>query len=426
MAETDAYVIQLWAHAIGLPCWVVSKDLELTCGNHDYEELEGLSEAVGAFIRKLPNGDLANKPSVALFRHFERFVVAPTETGWILLGPGSTHPVSLEEIDRAVQDGMHDNVPISAFRKYASQLTPIPHRRWLAAARAMAHVFGKSEPLDESIPVIWVNPQDAEESKSEQIDDIWPDEAWFETHRYRHTPAHNLEIERRVFQFVRDGDEEGLLAFRVHMRDERSGIGILSKHSELRNRTNLGICSITLATRVAVSEGVDVETAYSMSDAWIQTLEDATSLVDVEKTIDRALGAFARAVHVTRVTRYSRPVREATAFLRQHVTAPLRMADVSAHVGLHLHHLAELFKRETGRTLRQALSEFRMQRAMELLRETHLSIGEIAAMLQFSDQSHFTRCFRQYTGATPKTFRDGRISMDTKTQATDTGIRRGE
>lgn len=61
---------------------------------------------------------------------------------------------------------------------------------------------------------------------------------------------------------------------------------------------------------------------------------------------------------------------------------------------------------EQGLTYSELLSETRMRRGAQWLRETDMSIAEIAFDLGYSDPSNFTRAFRQHTGVPPKTFRE--------------------
>jgi AraC-like DNA-binding protein len=51
----------------------------------------------------------------------------------------------------------------------------------------------------------------------------------------------------------------------------------------------------------------------------------------------------------------------------------------------------------------------RIEKAIELLERTKNSLAEIAYLTGFSDQSHFTRIFKQHTGQNPSTFRKSLI-----------------
>ncbi|MEN5279243.1 AraC family transcriptional regulator [Brucella sp. TWI432] len=69
---------------------------------------------------------------------------------------------------------------------------------------------------------------------------------------------------------------------------------------------------------------------------------------------------------------------------------------------------ARLFKRATSVTLHQYIIRRRVERAKELLIDTHMPIAEIAHDCGFADQVHLTRFFGRITGTSPASFRKKR------------------
>lgn len=67
--------------------------------------------------------------------------------------------------------------------------------------------------------------------------------------------------------------------------------------------------------------------------------------------------------------------------------------------------LMRVFRKATGQTPIEYLVRLRIQRAMELLRNTNLSITEIAHEVGFNDSNYFTRQFRRIVGESPSRFR---------------------
>jgi AraC family transcriptional regulator len=63
------------------------------------------------------------------------------------------------------------------------------------------------------------------------------------------------------------------------------------------------------------------------------------------------------------------------------------------------------FKISVGKSPHRFVTEKRVQRALELLRDDDHSIAEIAHSVGFSSQSHLTMNFRRATGLTPGRFR---------------------
>lgn len=67
--------------------------------------------------------------------------------------------------------------------------------------------------------------------------------------------------------------------------------------------------------------------------------------------------------------------------------------------------LLSVFRKATGQTPIDYLVNLRIQRAMELLRQTDLTITEIAFEVGFNDSNYFTRKFRSINNMTPTQFR---------------------
>ncbi len=67
--------------------------------------------------------------------------------------------------------------------------------------------------------------------------------------------------------------------------------------------------------------------------------------------------------------------------------------------------LMRIFRKATGQTPIEYLVRLRIQKAMELLRNTDLTITEIAMEVGFNDSNYFSRQFRRVVGTTPREFR---------------------
>ncbi len=67
--------------------------------------------------------------------------------------------------------------------------------------------------------------------------------------------------------------------------------------------------------------------------------------------------------------------------------------------------LMRVFRKATGQTPIEYLVRLRIQRAMELLRNTDLNITEIALETGFNDSNYFTRQFKRINGSAPTAFR---------------------
>jgi AraC family transcriptional regulator, arabinose operon regulatory protein len=73
--------------------------------------------------------------------------------------------------------------------------------------------------------------------------------------------------------------------------------------------------------------------------------------------------------------------------------------------------LIRRFSHSTGLTPGAYLTRVRTEKAMELLRETTLSIEVIAEQIGYSSGSYLIKAFRRLTGLTPGEFRSGSESL---------------
>lgn len=92
-------------------------------------------------------------------------------------------------------------------------------------------------------------------------------------------------------------------------------------------------------------------------------------------------------------------------FMKQHLREPLRIATLAAVVNLSRSHYTETFHRVTGYAPLMYLNHLRMQRAVQLLNSTNLSIKAISDQLGFSDQFYFSRAFTKLHGHSPSEHR---------------------
>ena len=89
------------------------------------------------------------------------------------------------------------------------------------------------------------------------------------------------------------------------------------------------------------------------------------------------------------------------AYVAEQSDAPT-LAQAARHFSYHPNYLSTLIRKETGRTFTELVCEQRMERAETLLRETSLSVEEIAQMLGYRNSSNFYRAFKAYYGTSPR------------------------
>lgn len=92
-------------------------------------------------------------------------------------------------------------------------------------------------------------------------------------------------------------------------------------------------------------------------------------------------------------------------YIDQHLSEDCSLQQLSKEMNMTANYLGQVFKRETGKSYTQYLTELRIERAKEMLLSGDLSIGEIGTKLGFNDYFYFLKTFKRVTGVTPKQYR---------------------
>lgn len=100
-------------------------------------------------------------------------------------------------------------------------------------------------------------------------------------------------------------------------------------------------------------------------------------------------------------------VRKIVDFLEENAGHEISTATLCEEFGYTPAHLCRKFKKSTGLSPMTYLKIYRLEKAKEKIKNSDLSISQIAAECGFSDANYFTRCFRAHFSIQPSHYRKG-------------------
>lgn len=100
-------------------------------------------------------------------------------------------------------------------------------------------------------------------------------------------------------------------------------------------------------------------------------------------------------------------VTAALDLMETHIGDPLGLNQIAGLVGLSRRQLQRLFRDHLGRTVMAAYRDRRLEVADRLLRQTPMSVLDVAMGTGFADAGHFARAYKAHFGAAPATRRRG-------------------
>ena len=101
----------------------------------------------------------------------------------------------------------------------------------------------------------------------------------------------------------------------------------------------------------------------------------------------------------------SKYVREALTYLSEHYNDPdISVSSVARSLGVSDGHLSHVFKKETSYTLSAYLTNYRMHKATELLRDCRVKVYEVAESVGYRDITYFSSAFKKSVGMSPSEY----------------------
>ncbi|AQA18949.1 hypothetical protein BST95_12570 [Halioglobus japonicus] len=183
---------------------------------------------------------------------------------------------------------------------------------------------------------------------------------------------------------------------------------------ELLGKTDFDLAPPDLAQRYTeddrrVLAGGRVNDRLEMIGSAAESLEwFLTSKWPVFNAAGAIIASFGMSRHLNPSERTAIPYRELDVpirYIQAHFAESLSVADLANASNLSVSALERRFRRHLGKTPHQYIIEVRLEHARQLLLETDIPIGAIAAETGFADHSHLSRSFRQHYGQSPSSLR---------------------
>lgn len=92
-------------------------------------------------------------------------------------------------------------------------------------------------------------------------------------------------------------------------------------------------------------------------------------------------------------------------YVKENYQERITLEDISHRLFLHQAYFSAIFKKETGQNFIDFVNQVRVEKAVQLLKNTDYKIKVISDMVGFQSHSYFNKVFKNETGVTPVVFR---------------------
>lgn len=209
--------------------------------------------------------------------------------------------------------------------------------------------------------------------------------------------------EMTFYNAVRNGDFDEVKKEMQPLTSDK--LGKLSTN-RVRNIKYHLIITIAMITRFCIEGGMNSETAYTLSDIYIQQLDNCTDEEEIT-TLHREV-IFDYTERMSKIRKnigYSRAVIKTSDYIYNHLNEKISLDHICDELKINKSYLCELFKKETGITITQYSLKLKIEAAEKMLMYTDYAPADISNYFAFASHSHFINTFKKHTGMTPNEYR---------------------
>jgi two-component system response regulator YesN len=200
-------------------------------------------------------------------------------------------------------------------------------------------------------------------------------------------------------------DRKAIKKFQEELR--QGGEGIRKGFAGLREAFESGSCSIDAALMIRnIVELMSPEVQEESVFDW-----DYDSLIDEYGHVSEMLNSMEEICLISLKAETQRIMtnntfRQIYQYVEENYKSPLTASDIADKFHINNCYVSQLFRKETGKTFTEYVTEKRIQYVCTLLRQSEKNINEIAEQAGFTDYFYFSRVFRKVMKCTPTEYRN--------------------
>ena len=216
---------------------------------------------------------------------------------------------------------------------------------------------------------------------------------------------YNPELE--FYSIIQSGDAGHIKELcKTSPLKDKKGLGKLSSNPVNNIRYHF-VITTALVARYCIEGGLDVATAYNLSDFYINKADTLKTIDDISELHAFMCIDYAKKMRSMKKNLIcSKPVAECIDYIYDHLHTRITVNILAERTSLSSAYLSRLFKKETGDTVSHYIKMLKLDTAKNMLMYSGYSPAQIAQTLAFPSQSYFTEQFRIHTGFTPVIYRN--------------------
>jgi two-component system response regulator YesN len=137
-----------------------------------------------------------------------------------------------------------------------------------------------------------------------------------------------------------------------------------------------------------------------------ETISSLETISEMKAAVQQYMASVAQSIYDKKHKKSRNVIEKIKAVIEARFHENLTIAQIADEVYLTTTYVCLIFKQETGFTLNEYVTKVRMDKAMELLKDSSHRLYDICYAIGYSEPGYFSKMFKRHTGLSPSEFRN--------------------
>ena len=217
-----------------------------------------------------------------------------------------------------------------------------------------------------------------------------------------------VELEKKLFENVESGDINSAIASAHSFFN-----WMIGSYTDSFDNIKLKVLEFVLwAERIAYEKGGMVY-SFGVRNDYLPTVNKFNDFDELLTWFVDKISVACRNVISSHSTKENSIIDQAVLYINKNYNKDISLADVSREVNISPYYFSKVFKDEMGENFIEYLTNIRIEKAKDLIKNSECSMKEICVMVGYSEPNYFSRSFKKKVGVTPTEYKEGKTANET-------------
>ena len=150
-----------------------------------------------------------------------------------------------------------------------------------------------------------------------------------------------------------------------------------------------------------------MEYSFLFRQNYLSEVLGCQSYVELRRWFIEKMGKACSDVTTKKQAKEVSVIGKAKEYIKQKFSKDISLEEVAKHVDISSYYFSKLFKEEEGMNFIDYLTNLRIEKAKQMLKEGNISIKEVCIESGYTDPNYFSRIFKKVVGCTPTEYKEG-------------------